>query len=467
MSSLPRVVYLGLSLELYLKTSQPYLPIWEAAFRNWTGELSKVADVLASRVCYTDADVAAASADIEALKPDAVVLSAVSYTPSMLIFPALQKWQLPVVIWNTQDSPIIPDDYVPDDLTNNHTVQGIHDITNVMFQHGMEYGIVSSHWQDAKRLQELGDELRAVKAAKAARSMNVLSLGGAFAGMGDFEFDADELRRLWGPVNTDIGAAEFLDVLATVDDEKAEQIRLQDLKDFEIAPSLQADTHRESIRRKLAIELLLERYKSTAFTMNFTALVNYPNFGQMPFYGINRLMAEGIGYAGEGDVLRAALMRQLVELAGSANFTEIYTVDFKRDRFFMSHMQECNPAMARKDRKVQLKQMPFWVQGSPDYCGMFFTLEPGDYTLVSLTHTPNGKFRFIAFPGCVPENVPFMSHYNRAYWLFQPTCGVAELLDRYSLEGGAHHLSAVAGNQMNALRRLARRLDFEFVDISK
>ena len=462
----PRVVYLGLSLELYRQTSKPNLPIWENAFRNWKNELSAVADIVASRVCYTDADVAAASADVEALKPDAIVLSAVSYTPSMLIYPSLKKWGVPVVIWSTQDSSIIPDDFVPEDLTNNHTVQGIQDLTNVMFQNSLPFSIVTSHWTDSARLQKVGAELRAIKAAKAARNMKVLSLGGSFAGMGDFEYDAEEVRRLWGPVNTDIGAAEFLEALKNIDNGRAEKIRESDLEKYDVSSELKKETHLESIRRKLAIKALLEKYGATAFTMNFTALVNYQGFGQLPFYGINTLMAEGIGYAGEGDVLRAALMRQMVELAGAANFTEIYNVDFRRNRMFMSHMQECNPAMAQKSQKVELVQMPFWVKGSPDYCGMKFTLEPGEYTLVSMTHTPNGKFRFIAFTGTVPANVPFFEHYDRAYWLLEPQCPVEELLDRYSVYGGAHHLSAMSGNELPALQSLAKHLNFEFVDIS-
>ena len=465
MSQNPRVAYIGLSLELYLQTCKPNLPVWERAFRNWTGELSKVADVVCSHLCYTDADVAAAGEEIAAQKPEVVVLSAVSYTPSMLIFPALQKWGLPVVIWNTQDSPIIPDDYVPNDLTNNHTVQGIQDVTNVMFQHCLPFRIVSSHWQDGERLQALGQEIRAVRAARCAREMKVLCLGGSFAGMGDFEYDPEELKRLWGPVGIDIDAPEFLETVAAVDEKQVEAQRLRDHEEFAIAPSLQEETHRESIRRKLAIKALLDKYGATAFTMNFTTLVKYPGFGQMPFYGINTLMAEGIGYAGEGDLLRAALMRQLVELCGAANFSEIYTVDFWRSRFFMSHMQECNPGMAARNRKVELRQMPFWVQGSPDYAGMFFTLEPGEYTLVSLTHTPAGKFRFIAFTGKVPATVPFCQNYNRAYWILEPSSRVEELLDNYSLAGGAHHLSAVAGNQMAAVKRLADCLGFEFVAI--
>lgn len=458
-----RVAYIGLSLELYLKTAGKSLETWNNAFDNWSRTLSNIADIRCRKLCFTDADVASAVDEIRKNDIDAVVLSAVSYTPSMLIVPAMKELGVPVVIWNTQDSAVIRDGYAPIDLTNNHTVQGIQDVTNVMLRKGVDFSIVSGHWQDDTVIARLAGELNVVRAAKAAENIRVLALGGSFAGMGDFEFDPEMLRTQWGPESIAIDGKEFVDAVKTIDDADAESKRLADLEFFSILPGLDPETHREAIRRKLAVEKLLTKYNANAFTMNFTNLI-YPGFGQLPFYAINCLMAEGIGYAGEGDILRAALMRQLVELTGEANFSEIYTVDFKRDLFFMSHMQECSIAIARKDRKIVLKQMPFWVPGVPDYTGMFFTAEPGDYTLVSMTPDAHGKFRMIAFTGNVPD-LPVLETYNRAYWLFKPNVPVNDLLDRYSLAGGAHHLSAVPGCRMRELRSLAGKLGFDFFDL--
>lgn len=461
----PKVAYIGLSLELYLSTSGGSLDIWRQAFDHWSGKLASFADLRYRKLCFTDAEVAEAKEAIKKENVDVIVLSAVSYTPSMLIVPTLKELDLPIVIWSTQDAAVISDAYAPVDLTNNHTVQGIQDITNVLFQSQIHFSIVTGHWQDEAVLTKLAGKISALRAAKAAGDIRVLALGGAFAGMGDFDFDPEFLHSAWGPQAVNIDAPEFLDAVAKVDENEVEKQHSKDLEFFEIAPGLEVETHLESIRRKLAVESLLKKYQANAFTMNFTNLLA-PSFGQLPFYAINCLMAEGIGYAGEGDILRAAAMRQLIELTGEANFTEIYTVDFKRDLFFMSHMQECNISIARKDRKVRLKQMPFWVPGMPDYTGMFFTAEPGTYTLVCITPVPGKKFRMIAFTGEVPD-LPVLETYNRAYWLLHPSRPVTEILDDYSLYGGAHHLSSVPGNRIADLQTLAAELGFEFVDLDR
>ncbi|NMA19903.1 MAG: hypothetical protein GX927_04915, partial [Lentisphaerae bacterium] len=198
----------------------------------------------------------------------------------------------------------------------------------------------------------------------------------------------------------------------------------------------------------------------------FLNLIKEPKCPGLPFYAINRLMAEGMGYAGEGDALRAALMAHLRQLAGMANFTEIYTVDFKRDIMLMSHMQECNPAFARRDRKIKLRHKNFWAPGVPPYCGMYFTLEPGETTLVTLTCDGKDGFRYIAFTGTI-QDAELFPNYDRPYWLLHSPGNVSELLDRYSLAGGTHHLIALPGNQIAKLKRLAFWQKFDFFDVTK
>ena len=67
----------------------------------------------------------------------------------------------------------------------------------------------------------------------------------------------------------------------------------------------------------------------------------------------------------------------------------------------------------------------------------------------------------VAFSGNVPD-LPVIETYNRAYWLFHPSRPVTEILDDYSIFGGAHHLSAVPGNRMTDLEKLAKQLGFAF-----
>ncbi len=464
--SKPRVMYLGLSLELYKQAMPEYLSRWADVFERWKQQLSLHAEIVYSRPCYCDAELTEAAEMLPGSEIDAVVLSPLSYTPSLLTVPKLQNCGVPLIIWSTQFADRIAEDFKPDDLGMNHTVQGTQDITNVLFRRGIDFAIVTGHYLDAAGNARLADCLIAARTARLARQLCTLSLGGMFQGMGDFEFDPGLVSRKWGPKFIDVEIDEYLAVLDSVADGEAERLFEEDSERFDIVPGLSRETHLDSLRRFLALRNLLDKYHADAFTMNFITLMNDSRCGALPFLGINRLMGDGMGYAGEGDALRAALMAQLRLLAGSANFTEIYTVDFKRNIMLMSHMQECNPAFARCDRKIKLWHQEFWAPGVPPYCGMYFTLQPGETTLVTITEDAQKGFRYIAFKGNILDNELF-PNYDRPYWLLQSENNVSELLDRYSLAGGTHHLIALPGNQLDRMRRLAYWQKFDFFDVTE
>jgi L-arabinose isomerase len=282
----------------------------------------------------------------------------------------------------------------------------------VLYRRQVKYSIVSGHWQDLRCREFLKCELNAVKAANAAGNIHVLELGGKFKGMGDFEYDPDMLERVWGVKSSSIDPEKFIaDSAALPENEVAMEIAADSDK-FMISDTLTRSVFSDAVRRKIVLRRMLKEKKANAFTMNFSSLYHIRNFGQLPFYAINTLMAEGMGYAGEGDVMRAALMRQCYELCGDANFTEIYTVDFARNLMLMSHMQECNINIAGGKEKRKLFHKEFWMENISGYPGMFFTSEPGDYTVVSITPTPGeNNMRLISFEGTVPE-LPVLDKYD-------------------------------------------------------
>ncbi|MDD5728755.1 MAG: hypothetical protein PHV59_09335, partial [Victivallales bacterium] len=222
--SKPRVIYLGLSLELYKHAMPEYLNRWADVFECWKQQLSLQAEIVYSGLCYSDTEITAAVKLFPDLKPDAVVLSPLSYTPSLMTVPALQDCGIPIVIWSTQFADRIGTDFKPDDLCMNHTVQGTQDITNVLFQRGINFAVVTGHYLDAACNVKLDDCLIAARAARLARQLHTLSLGGMFAGMGDFEFDPDLVAEKWGPKFTDIGIDEYLAAVASVDNGEAEKL---------------------------------------------------------------------------------------------------------------------------------------------------------------------------------------------------------------------------------------------------
>ena len=456
-----RIVFAGISLELYRETGN-FCQDYAQSFALWQEKISGIASIAASGIAYNDNELREILHRVSPSEIDAVVISPLSYILSRTVWEAIKDYDAPICLWSTQTMQTITPEYVPQDLSRNHTVQGTQDVTNVLVRRKRFFQIVTGHYADPVKLEQLRLALETCRAYRQSATIKVCSLGGKFEGMDDFLFDPELVKKQLGWFFESLPEADYIRCWKEADAGEAEELTKQDFERCEIKPGLNAEDHKNSVRGYLALRKLAELYHFDAFTFNFQVFGSLPEPKAIPFYGINRMLADGYGYAGEGDALRAALMASMNNLASPVNFTEIYTVDFVRQRMLMTHMQECNPACARKDRKVQLRSMPF-KRAETSYSGMYFTAEPGPVTLVTLTENGNGGLRYIVFSGEI-EDAPPLKNYNRGHWILQ-TKDAAALLDAYSLAGGTHHLIAVPGDRRSQMKNLAQLQNVEYMDL--
>lgn len=460
----PRVAVLGLTLSYYAERLPSLMGTLQRQLSQFTATLAGRADIVLTVLCSQEKAVQQAVHRAELEGVDALLLIPLSYTASMMTVPTLERTRLPVIIWNTQEAQEIRADYDITALLHNHVPQGTQDLTSVLRQRGRAFGMESGHYADAGALQGLADWLCAARALTAARQLHVGLLGEPFTGMGDFLGDASLIAMQWGPQVAKLCAKDFVRLCAEAPSATLRDMEDADRRQFDVSPNVDAATFENSLRGEWALRRMVAEYGLGAFTMNFAALMEEPGCHCLPLYGVNKLMLDGLGYAGEGDFGGAALVAQLRSLCGISNFTEIYTVDYRSNRMMMTHMQECNPALARKDRKIRLVRKEFWTQGTGDYVGMHFTLEPGPVTLVGLTMEPDGRFRYVVYETRI-QDIPPCPNFDIPHWVVALDEPVGEVLTRYSLAGGPHHLAATLGHQAEAIRRLAHLQSFAFAQV--
>ena len=69
------------------------------------------------------------------------------------------------------------------------------------------------------------------------------------------------------------------------------------------------------------------------------------------FIDVEVQVADGYGYAAEGDATAAMLMAAMLRLCGQAGFSEMDMMDFAREAILLCHAGEGNWAMCRRDKK--------------------------------------------------------------------------------------------------------------------
>ena len=153
----------------------------------------------------------------------------------------------------------------------------------------------------------------------------------------------------------------------------------------------------------------------------------------------------------------------VAKLAG-ADFAEMFTMDFAHNAVMMSHMGESNWRMARKDQPICLIRKPFPFGACEPPASLCFALEPGSATLVNLVTGAKGSLKVIATEVDVVD-FPAISTFNTPHYKIGSRMPLSEFLNRYSREGGSHHLAITFGEVAAKVEKVAKLLDIAFVAI--
>ena len=195
------------------------------------------------------------------------------------------------------------------------------DLGNLLNRLGKPFAIAAGHFPTSDVLDRTAEFLRAGVAARALSGMKVGLIGRSFPGMGDFQISDEEIASRFGVriVRADGDAMRALKSEVTEDDVSAEVSR--DLQDSIKLLPYQEASHRLTARNGLAVRKWLEKENLGAFTASFLDITPALGLDVMPFMEACRAMERGIGYAGEGDVMTAALTGALLKgFPGKASF---------------------------------------------------------------------------------------------------------------------------------------------------
>jgi len=460
----PTVGVLLTLLELY-RDAHPEIPSafrtrWESIVREL---LEDRANLHFSPVAHTAEEVAAAVGACEQAECDLLLVLPMAYAASGSAREALIRSPLPLVLVSTARDATLPHDMGSDEIMANHAVHGVQDLANVLGRAGRRFQLIAGAHTDERFRERLCRAVRTSGAARVLRRGTVGRLGAPFEGMLDFAFDRSTLSKRLGLKVEEISVERFASFGRSVAEAEAAEYADWARERFQVDAGLTDDELLTSAVWSLALERLVEEKSLDAISMNFLAVAKPPS-GELtvagdsaetlPFLGASRLMTRGIGYAGEGDVLTAALVAAVARTAGEATFTEMFCPDYARDEILLSHMGECNFAMANPARPVRLVAKPFSYGDCKRPAVPVFQLRPGPVTLASLTEWPGEGFRLIATAGEIveaPEHVNLRSPYSRV------TFGrpLPAFLEAYSEAGGTHHLALGYGDLREDLRALA------------
>lgn len=456
----PKVGVLMTVLELYRKVMPDWAAPMETLWRAQIEEaLSNAADLHFTPVAFTADDVARAVASCSQADCDLLLLLPLAYAPSGAAVKALSETKLPLLVVSSARDQSLPYDMADDHIMANHAIHAVQDVTNVLGRTRRPFDVLAGHPTDARFCERLAAAARTAAAARVFISGRVGRIGQQFTDMLDFDPGPDFAAKF----GIRLAPIQPADLAAAADDVATQRVR--ELvqwahAELDVDPDLTTAELDTSARHALALEDIVNRHSLDAVSMNFLALAD-ANAATMPFLGASRLMARGIGYAGEGDILTAALVAALARIAEQATFTEMFCPDYERDEVLLSHMGECNLALASPHSRVRLVAKPFAFGKCQRPAVPVFQLNPGPVTLACITQWPDEAFRIVA---CTAEvrDAPPHPNLRSPHSRIRFDRDLPPFLEDYSRVGGTHHLALAYGDRLDELNTLARFLDLGY-----
>ena len=333
-----------------------YLELYDQAEPHQRGFLeqfySRIAEEIEKRglrvsqapVCRRRDEFRAAIRDFEAAGADGIVTLHLAYSPSLESAEMLASSRLPVIVLDTTPGYEFGPGQGGDDIMRNHGIHGVQDMCNLLLRNRKPFKIEAGHWERSNVLDRVARWSRSARVASNLCRARVGRIGPAFEGMGDFYVPPGVLLKTTGIEQVATDPAEIAAGLPPENDPEVRREMEDDLQCFD-APALDRAAHLRATRAGLAVRRWIAAKRLSAFTMNFARLGRSSGLPTLPFLEASKAMARGIGYAGEGDVLTAAMVGALASAYPATSFAEMFCPDWKGNRVFLSHMGEMNVAL--------------------------------------------------------------------------------------------------------------------------
>jgi len=363
-----------------------------------------------------------------------------TFSPAKMWIAGLNSLTKPFLHLHTQFNRELPWGTIDMDFMNlNQAAHGDREFGFITARLKLARKVVVGFWQDAETISEIAAWARAAAGWNESQHLKVARFADNMRDVAVTEGNKVSAEAQLGYSVNGYGVGDLVARMDEVSDAEVERLIAEYREAYSIAKEHDLiDPLRVAAKIELGLRAFLEEGGYGAFTDNFQVL---HGLGQLPGIAVQRLMADGYGFGGEGDWKTAALVRTMKVMAqglpGGTSFMEDYTYDFSgTPKVLGSHMLEICPSIAADRPSVEIH--PLGIGGKADPVRLVFTAPSGPAVVASMVDMGD-KFRLIVNEVDViqPDQPLPKLPVARAVWVPRPSLKVAAAAWIYA--GGAHH----------------------------
>ncbi|GIF77692.1 L-arabinose isomerase [Asanoa siamensis] len=384
-----------------------------------------------------------------------------TFSPAKMWISGLEALRTPLLHLHTQANVALPWHEIDMDFMNlNQAAHGDREFGFIQTRLGVARKTVAGHVTDPRVVSRVGAWARAAVGLSEMRSLRVARFGDNMRDVAVTEGDKVEAELRFGVSVNTYGVNDLVAAVDEVPDARVNELVKEYEDTYRIVADLRAGGGRhESLRYAARVEAglraFLEAGEFRAFTTNFEDL---GGLRQLPGIAVQRLMADGYGFGGEGDWKTSVLVRTLKAMSAGSNrgtsFMEDYTYDLVpgQEVVLGAHMLEVCPSIAAGVPSVEIH--PLGIGGREDPVRMVFDAAPGPAVVLGLTDMGE-RFRLVANEVDVvapPQPLPRLP-VARAVW--QPRPHLTASAEAWITAGAPHHTVLSQAVGVEELRDLA------------
>ena len=235
-----------------------------------------------------------------------------TFSPAKMWIRGLQALAKPMLHLHTQYNEKLPYSTIDMDFMNlNQSAHGDREFGYICTRLGVRREIVVGYYRHARVVAAIRKFADTAVALDFSRGMRVAMFGGNMRDVAVTDGDRVESEIRYGWSVNYYGPGDLADIVAGVKKEEVKAKMREYAAKYEMRTDL-TEAVEEQAKYEVALRRFIEAERISAFTDTFQDL---HGLRQLPGLAVQNIMADGIGFAAEGDYKTAALMAVLCRMA--------------------------------------------------------------------------------------------------------------------------------------------------------
>ena len=402
-------------------------------------------------------------------KLDLIIGEVMTYTASHMLVPIAQRNQAPYLTLALQMVPTVPYETIDtEELSLFGSVMTSTEVSNAFKRCGLPFNcVIGGDFQD-KVWAEIEEWIEAATTKRALLQSRLGVLGHYYPGMLDMYTDYT-LHK--GKLGAHIEIMEMCDLEARVSAvaESAIDEKVADAKamfhmprpgEDRITEEVSPEALRWAAQVACALDQLVVDFDLDGLAYYYRGLNDnrYERIAAAMVMGNSMLTARGIPCSGELDMKTCVAMFILENFNSGGSFCELYLIDFEGGFVVVGHDGPGHLSIG--NQKPILRGMKLFHGKSGQGVSVEFNVKNGPVTMLGLTQTHEGRFKFVAAEG---ESIPgpILQIGNTNTRVRFGDMAPEDFVKAWAESGNSHHFALGVGHQLGKIEKLAKLLDID------